>query len=489
MTEKSQGAVNDAPDAEESKSTLPEALDAKAEPGTDAAKEGGPDLAQFDTEQPIDEEAADNLDAETDFSKPRRVGMVLFILVFGVFGLWSVIAPLESAALAPGIVAVKSHKKTVQHLEGGIVKSINIRNGDLVEAEDVLIVLDETQSRAQLEIIRGQYIAFKAKESRLLAERDNRNLVDYPQDLTSLEDTRVQEEVASQNQLFQARRSSKIGEMSVLEQRIEQLQTSVKGLEALKDSKEELVVSYGEELSDFRDLLDEGYADKIRVRELERSHARLKGEVAELISNISATEVQIGETKLNILQLDKDFHRNVVDELAEVQTSLNDTEERMNALLDTVERTEIRAPAKGIVHGLQVHTLGAVLSPGTPILDIVPQSDILVVEAQVAPIDIDRVFIGQDAKIRFSAFKSATTQVISAELISLSADRIIDEQTGMPHYLARVEVTDIGLKELGDLELLPGMPAEVLINTGSRTLLEYLTQPITDAMARSMIED
>jgi len=423
-----------------------------------------------------------------DFSQPKRVGLILFFLVFGVFGIWSAVAQLESAALATGVVAVKSHKKTVQHLEGGIVKDINVRNGDLVETGDVLVVIDETQARAQLEIIRGQFAAYKALESRLFAERDGSAQVAYSDDLPA-DDTRADAEMLSQNQLFAARKSSNLGEVSVLEQRIEQLYTKVQGLKALKKSKESLASSYLEEISDYRELLEEGFADKMRLRELERSHASLEGEVAELVTTIAGTEVQVGETRLNILQLGKDFYAAVVDELSQVQTSLNDTEERMSALLDTVARTEIRAPAAGIVHGLQVHTIGAVLSPGSPILDVVPQSETLIVEAQVSPMDIDRVFIGQDAKIRFSAFKSATTQVISAELISLSADRLIDEQSGMPYYMARVEVTDVGIKEMRDLVLLPGMPAEVLINTGSRTLFQYLGQPISDALARSMIED
>jgi len=446
------------------------------------------DSVSDDQGKPVGEDLPEQLSVDTDYTAPKRVGLLLMLLIFGVFGGWSLLAPISGAALAPGVVTVKSHKKTVQHLEGGIVKKIYARNGDVVAAGDVLLSMDATQSKAQLEIVKGQFIAQLAKESRLLAERETKASVAYSDEL-DLSDVRAQDEIESQNYLFKARTSARLGEIAVLEQRIEQLQESVKGLQGLKQSKQALLASYKEEVEDYQALLKEGFSDKVRLRDSERNYARLEGESAELLSSIAATKIQVGETKLQILQREKEFHTQVADELAQTQTGLSDVRERMHALQDTRERTEVRAPVAGIVHNLMVHTEGAVLSSGSPIMDIVPQSDDLVVEAQVALVDIDRVFVGQEVKVRFSAFKSSVTQVISGQLVSLSADRLTDEMTGMPYYMAMVEVTEVGVQEMQGLDLLPGMPAEVLISTGSRTLFQYMTQPVSDALARSLIED
>jgi epimerase transport system membrane fusion protein len=425
--------------------------------------------------------------SDVNFTMPRRVGMTIIALVFGVFGIWSLVAPLEGAALAPGIVTVKSYKKTVQHLEGGIVKEILVRDGDQVVAGEVVAVMDSTQARAQLDIALASLFAESAKEVRLLAERDGRDTLELK--LPLAQDPRMRAEMKSQQLFFNARKNARRGEISVFNQRIEQYQANVEGLEALKISKETLVASYGEEIADYRELLKDGYADKMRLRELERNQSRLEGEVAERISAIAGTRIQIGETRLQILQLEKDSQSLIIDELGQVQTQLNDLKERVRALRDTLARTEVRSPVDGIVMGLQVHTQGGVIGPGTPILDVVPQGGDLIVEAEVSPADIDRIFLGQISDIRFSSFSSSTTPVITGKVITLSADRLTNQQTGMPYFLAQVEVTPEGMENLAELELLPGMPAEVLINTGARTLFQYLTQPITNAFARSLIEE
>ncbi|MFT5578414.1 MAG: epimerase transport system membrane fusion protein [Paraglaciecola psychrophila] len=425
--------------------------------------------------------------SDVNFTMPRRVGMTIIALVFGVFGIWSLVAPLEGAALAPGIVTVKSYKKTVQHLEGGIVKEILVRDGDQVVAGEVVAVMDSTQARAQLDIALASLFAESAKEVRLLAERDGRDTLELK--LPLAQDPRMRAEMKSQQLFFNARKNARRDEISVFNQRIEQYQANVEGLEALKISKETLVASYGEEIADYRELLKDGYADKMRLRELERNQSRLEGEVAERISAIAGTRIQIGETRLQILQLEKDSQSLIIDELGQVQTQLNDLKERVRALRDTLARTEVRSPVDGIVMGLQVHTQGGVIGPGTPILDVVPQGGDLIVEAEVSPADIDRIFLGQISDIRFSSFSSSTTPVITGKVITLSADRLTNQQTGMPYFLAQVEVTPEGMENLAELELLPGMPAEVLINTGARTLFQYLTQPITNAFARSLIEE
>ena len=428
--------------------------------------------------------AADDL-IETSMDMPRRVGLGIFFLVFVVFGGWAALAPLDGAAHAPGQVTVKTYKKTVQHLEGGIVGTILAQNGDVVEQGQPLLEMDNTQPVAQLEIATSQLIALQAREARLLAERDNLDAIAFP---ASLNNSAAAEEKASQESIFAARKATRDGSIEVLEQRIGQLESKLVGLAALKDSKQTLAESFADELSDTRALLDEGFSDKARLRSVERNLATYQGEAADLSATIASTEVQIGETRMQILQLNREFQNEVVNELGEVQTRLKDAEERTTALQDIVSRTTVRAPVAGVVNGMQVHTEGGVIGPGTPIAEIVPLTEELILESRVSPLDIDRVFEGQEATIRFSSFGNRTPTIFGT-VLNLSADAMVDDTTGMSYYLARVEVTPEGMNDLGELELLPGMPAEVFIATGSRTLLQYLFKPFSNAMARSFIED
>jgi epimerase transport system membrane fusion protein len=260
-------------------------------------------------------------------------------------------------------------------------------------------------------------------------------------------------------------------------------------LRALIDSKEELSASYTAEIEDLSELLAEGFVDKSRLLEMQRNLAVTRGEIADHQSAIASAELQIGETRLEMLQLSKNFKTEVVDMLSEVQAQVFDLGERIRAIEDKVERTVIKAPVDGVVLGLSTHTVGGVIQGGTPLLDIVPEDHELIVEARVFPIDIDRVFVGQTASIRFSAFKSQITPVIDGIVTRISADSFTDEKTGESFYLAHVEPTTEGSKRLVGLTLVPGKPAEVLIKTGERTLLQYLVQPASDAMARSLIED
>jgi epimerase transport system membrane fusion protein len=424
----------------------------------------------------------------TSISFPLRVGLIILFLVFGVFGAWAALAPLDSAAYATGVVTVESYKKMVQHLEGGIVQEIVARNGDRVEAGDTLLILDDTQPLAQLEIANTQLAALAAIEARLIAERDGLEAVTFPEFLRA-GDPDALSEIAVQNEIFAARKAAIEGSIEVLEQRIGQLESRAEGLQALKETRESLAASYAEELEDTQALLSQGFSDKLRLRELERNFASAQGDAADLTANISSTEIQIGETRLEILQLQRQFQNEVVSELSETQTSLKDVRERIIALTDVVRRTSIRAPEEGIVNGMQVHTVGGVIGPGTPIAEIVPQSDELIVEANASPNDIDNIAVGQEATIRFSAFGRSSVPTIYGTVQSISADRFQDENTGVPYYLARIQVTPEGMEDLGDLALVPGMPAEVFINTGSRTFLQYLLKPITNAMARSFREE
>ena len=424
---------------------------------------------------------------ETSMEIPRRVGLGIFILVFIIFGGWAALAPIDGAARAPGQVTVKTYKKAVQHLEGGIVKSILVKNGDIVSKDQPLLEMDNTQPLTQLEIANSQLFALQAREARLIAERDRLSSVRFPENLNG---SNAREEVVSQTSIFEARKAALEGSIEVLEQRVEQLESKLIGLAALKQSKETLANSFANELADTRSLLEEGFSDKARLRSVERSLATYQGEAADLSATISSTQVQIGETKIQILQLNREFQNQVVNELGDTQTRLKDVQERITALTDIVNRTIVRAPVSGVVNGMQVHTEGGVIGAGTAIAEIVPLTEELILEAQVSPLDIDRVFEGQLTRIRFSSFGNRTP-VIEGKLLSLSADAMADpnSDTGAPYYLARVEVTSEGMANLDGLELLPGMPAEVLISTGSRTLLQYLFKPFSNALARSFIED
>lgn len=433
--------------------------------------------------------AADNFqDLPTSDAKTRRLGFGIIFVVFGIFGSWAAFAPLDSASNAPGVVTVQTYRKTVQHLEGGIVKELLVHDGDTVKKGDPLIVLDDSQVGAEYEMNRSQLVAAKATEARLRAERDGNAAIDFG-DALEPNTKRGQEAQLSETLVFNARRNSRLGEIAVLQERIGQLNEQIKGLGAMIGTKNSLGKSYTSEIGELSDLLSQGFVDKQRLLDQERKFDMLKSEIADHQSTITKTRLQINETQLQIVQLTKDFNSDVAKQLAETQTKVYDLQERTAAYKDRLSRIVIRAPEDGMVIGMTVHTIGGVVRPATALLDIVPSISELIVEAHVAPVDISRIAIGKLAKIRFSAFNSATTPEIDGVVTQVSADRLTDEKTGMPYYLTRVRVTEDGEKKLGDKKLLAGMPADVLINTGERTMLQYLMQPARNAISESMIEE
>ncbi|MDX1491395.1 MAG: HlyD family type I secretion periplasmic adaptor subunit [Pseudohongiellaceae bacterium] len=437
-------------------------------------------------EEPIAPEQ-DYASMELSFATIKRIGLILVLVVFGGFGSWALLAPIEGAAHAPGTVTVKSYKKVIQHLEGGIVEKLYVQDGDLVQEGDPILELDRTQSESQLEMANGQMVALLALEARLIAERDNKESISFPSSLDPNSES-AKAEMLAQTEIFNARRTTQQGRKAVLEQRIEQLRSRLEGLKSLKATKETLAASFAEEVADVENLLQDGFADKNRLRTLERSLAAHQGEAAELVSTISSTEMQIGETRLEILQLNNEFQSEVATHLSDTQTKLADTRERVNVLQDILERTVVRAPVDGVVTGMQVHTEGGVIGRGTPLAEIVPQSDDLVIESHVSPVDIDRVVPGQEANIRFSSF-GRKVPTINGHVLTVSADALIDQSTGASYYLARISVLPEDMVELGDLSLVPGMPAEVFINSGSRTFFQYATKPFSNALARALKED
>lgn len=432
--------------------------------------------------------------ASADHRPLHHLGVLIVVVALGGFGTWAALAPLSSAAHAPGVVTVESYRKTIQHLEGGIVKEIAVRDGQFVEKDQPLITLEDTQTRAQLEVFRGQYFIALAREARLAAQRDGLGTIAYPPELAGHRtDERVREAMRVQTQIFQTRMSAQEGEVQLYRQQTKQLRAKATGVRAQQSSHQKLVESFRSELEDFHALLKEGYAEKQKVREFERNLANAEGQLGEYVSSLAEIDQQVSEIQLKILQLQKDLQREVVRELFETQVQLFELREKIQSAHDTVARTVIRAPQSGTVHDLQVHTSGAVIRSGVKLLDIVPDGERLIAEARVSPIDIDRVRIGQTAEVRFTAFRLRDTPRVEGRLIALSADRLVEEsdRARTPYYLARVEIEPEGLKALAsqDLKLLPGMPVEVLINTGERTLVQYLLDPLKNTFARSLIED
>jgi len=420
----------------------------------------------------------------------RIVGYGIVVAIFGGLGGWSAFAPIDSAALAPGVVTVQSYRKTVQHLEGGIVRRLSVQEGQQVSEGDVLIELEGTQFQAEMEVLRVQQLALQSEEARLLAERDNAAAVVYPTPAAlASDDARVVEIRQGQDTLFAARRKAYAGEVSVLEQTVTQLEAQIEGLQSVIRSKRALLDSYSTEMVDLRRLLEDGLVDRQKLRELERASVEQQGEVAELIATSAAAEARINESRLRVLQVEREFQTGVAAALGEVQAKLADVNERVASATDRVERALIRAPVSGRVLKLSAHTVGGVIAPGQPIMDIVPGLESLLVEAQVSPIDIDRVQPGLPARLRFTGFKRSRVPEVRGIVTSVSADRLQDPATGQSFFLARVELEGGQLELLQGVELIPGMPVETMINTGSRTLLGYLWEPVSESVTRSFRED
>ena len=424
----------------------------------------------------------------------RIGGLVAVLLLFGGVGVWSVLAPLDSAAIGSGLVIVENYRKPIAHLEGGIVKEVRIREGQHVHKGEVLLTLEDIQPRSQLDQLQGQWLLSLAHEARLTAQRDGKSRIAYPTALTARKnDSRAAEAMRLQDQTFQVRKRALDGEIMLYRRQIDQLKQKLIGLNEQKSMREKLVRSFEKERGDLQILASQGYAEMQRVREMERNLAQNEGQRASLESDMSSVELEIGSAELKILRIEQEFQREVAKELAEVQAELFSLNERNRALSDTVKRTTVVAPDDGMVLELAVHTPGEVIRPGQHVLNIVPANEQLMVEVRLLPQDIDQIIVGQTAEIRFSAFRQREMPKIEGKLVMVSADRLIDEtsQDRHPYYLARVVVTPKGIRDLVNLklELVPGMPADVFIKTGSRTFWRYMTAPFSDLLVRSMRED
>lgn len=420
----------------------------------------------------------------------RRLGFAILLVAFGGFGLWAFTASLAVAVVAPGSVSIESFKRTVQHLEGGIVEELRVEDGDQVNAGDILVVLSDTQARSQLDIARSQYLINRAMEARLLAEQAGAEVLVLPEALKDVDNPRVQQVLAVQQSLFVARRQSLTSTLEALDEQSVQLREQISGLQARIEVNTRRARSMRAEAEDFRSLYQEGLGNNQRLRELERQILQLEGDSAEFRSTIAQLRSQISENRMEREIQQQEFQKEVGEQLRQAQSQVAEAQERIVALEDQVARTVIRAPVSGTVVGRQVHTEGAVIRAGDVIMEVVPGSGGFVVEARVPTRDIDNIYIGQFAEIRFSAFNQRLTDVIDGEVIHVSADSFQDEATGQEYYRARVRVTETGREQMTEqMQLLSGMPAEVMIRTGERTFASYIAKPISDMLARAIRED
>lgn len=416
-------------------------------------------------------------------------GFVVVALLVGGIGGWAALANIASAVVASGVVVVESNSKRVQHREGGIVGQIHVKSGDRVRAGQLLIRLDETLVRANLEIVTAQLSELEARLARLEAERDGLDHVKFPRHLTDdVTDPDVVKSVAGERVLFEARRTSMAGEIDQLRERAKQHREQIDGLKAQRASKEGEIRLIKQELEGLLILQKKGLVSNTRITALNRDVARLQGEEGALVSQIAVTRGQISEIELKIIQVERDFREEMLKELQQVQAKIAELRERRIAATDQLNRVDIRAPIDGFVHELTVHTVGGVIQGGEVIMSIVPEGDALVVEARVSPTDIDQLRVGQPADITFSAFNQRTTPQLHGAVHRISPDLSTDEKTGTFYFTIRLRLNKGERNRLGALELLPGMPAEVFITTGDRTVISYLVKPLTDQLRRTFRE-
>jgi len=416
-------------------------------------------------------------------------GLVVVLMLGGGVGGWAATTQLSGALIAQGSLVVDSNVKKVQHPTGGIVGELLVHDGDQVKAGDVLVRLDETVLRANLAIVTKGLNDLAARKARLEAERDGADLITFPPDLLAkTNDPDAMAAVAGERNLFQLRRKARLGQKEQLQQRIGQLEEEINGLEAQQSAKTQEVILIRRELAGVRDLYNQKLVPLTRLTQLERESTRIDGERAQLIASVAQAQSKIGETRLQIIQIDRDLGSEVAKDLADVEAKIGEFIERKVTAEDQLKRTVIRAPQAGTVFQLAVHTIGGVIPPGDPIMLIVPNSDNLQVEAKVNPQDIDQVTIGQSALLRFSAFNVRTTPEINGKLTRVSADTTTDQRTGQNYYTIRVSLPPEEVKRLGDVKLLPGMPVEVFVQTGERTVISYLMKPFYDQYMRAFRE-
>ncbi|MEM7696002.1 MAG: HlyD family type I secretion periplasmic adaptor subunit [Pseudomonadota bacterium] len=421
---------------------------------------------------------------KTSMKRYVQIGTAAALALVVGFGGWAAMANISGAVVATGVVAVGSRVKEVQHREGGIVARILVDDGDRVEAGALLLELDDTQTRAARDLVGGQLTAYRARMDRLAAERDNKDAIAFRKSLLddAADDPALAEILTSQRGTFAARRATVEGQTTQYREQLTQLDEQIRGLTVQQEAKKREIELVRDELADLRELLRRDLVPRSRVVAREREATRLDGEDGDLTARIATARGRIAEINVQILQVEKEFQRQVLDDIERLQTEIATLAERTVAADDELSRVDIRAPEAGVIHDLAINTVGGVIAPGATILKIVPDADELIVEAQVAPINVDEIKDGQAADVMFSGLPMRDTPRLQATVKTVSPETTRDERTGVDFFTVRIALPESELRRMGDnVALVPGMPAEVFIRTRDRTVLSYLIEPLLDA--------
>jgi HlyD family secretion protein len=416
-------------------------------------------------------------------------GVVIVVLVVVGIGGWAATTELSGAIIAQGRLVVETNVKKVQHPTGGVVGELRVHEGDHVRAGDVLLRLDETLARVNHTVITKELDELSARKAREEAERDGSETVAFPPDLLARhDDPELGHIISGEQKLFETRRNGREGQKSQLMERIEQHREEISGLAAQLSAKSSEIEWVQKELEGVRGLWNQKLVQFTRVTTLERDAAHVEGERGNLVASIAQAKGKIAETQLQILQIDRDMRTEVGKDLADIRGKTSELVEKLAAAQDQLKRIDIRAPQDGVVQQLEVHTVGGVVTPGEPIMLIVPNTDVLTVEARFQPQDIDQLHIGQAAVLRFSAFNQRTTPELNGEVKLVSPDVTQDPKTGVYYYTVRIAISAEEIARLENLRLVPGMPVEAFVVASSRTFLSYLTRPFYDQAARTFRE-
>ena len=419
-----------------------------------------------------------------------RIGMWTLALGFGAFLLWAGFAPLDEGVPGQGVVTIDTKSKAVQHLSGGIIKEVLVTEGQEVVSGQLLLKLDEAAARANFETVRQRYLGLRAMEGRLLAEQRGAGKIAWHEDLQgAMNDAQVRQLVMTQEQLLGSRRSGLQAEMQSIEESIQGQEALIKAYSEMLGNRRTQLASVQEELKNTSGLVKEGYAPRNRQLELERMVAESNSSLAELLGNTTRSQRTIGELRQRAIVRQQEYRKEVETQVADVGREVKAEAEKFRAVKDDLGRVEIKSPAAGQVVGLSIQTVGGVIGAGQKLMDIVPSTQSLLLEARVPPHLIDRVKMGLPVDIRFSSFANSPQLVVEGKVASISADLLVDQHSGVGYYLARVAVTPEGLKKLGKRQMQPGRPVEVIFITGERSLLTYLLHPLTKRMAASLKEE
>lgn len=427
----------------------------------------------------------------TDTRSPARIGLWALGLGFGGFLLWSALAPLDEGVPAQAVVSIDTKRKAVQHLMGGIVKQVHVKEGTTVKQGDPLVDLDDATIRANYETIRQHYLTLRATEGRLLAEQAGSSRIEIHPDLKKTEtDPYVRQVIDNQTQLLATRRLAYEAEQRSFVESMQGYEASIEGSRGMLDTRRDQLNRLQDELNGVRDLVKEGYAPLNQQRQLERQLSETQGNIVDLQAGIQRNQRAIAELKARSNLRTQEFNKEVATHLAEIRSEVQADADKYKAVAADLDRTVIRAPVDGQVIGLAIQNAGAVVSPGQKLMDIVPQNETLLLEAHVAPNLIDKIQAGLPVDARFSAFANSPALVVHGKVDSISADLLSDPaNNNRPYFLARVSVTPEGMKQLGNRQMQAGMPAEIIIKTGERSLLAYLVHPLIKRVAASMKEE